>query len=67
MTVDQVYKKFPAFYGTRDFITLSSRARHWTRSQVNLNHSTHSQSVYLTYTLIIHPMYTYTVMNLRAK
>jgi hypothetical protein len=28
LTVDQLVKKFPGFYGTQRFITMSIRARH---------------------------------------
>jgi len=32
LTVTQLGKKFPAFYGTRRFITMFTRARHWSLS-----------------------------------
>jgi len=41
LIVSQLVNKFPAVYGTRRFITVSTRARHWTLvlSKVNLVHS----------------------------
>jgi hypothetical protein len=32
LTVAQLVKKYPAFYGTRRFITAFTRARHWSLS-----------------------------------
>jgi len=32
LTVTQLVKKFSAFYGTRRFITVFTRARHWSLS-----------------------------------
>jgi hypothetical protein len=32
LIVTQIVKKFPAFYGTRRFITVITTARHWSLS-----------------------------------
>jgi hypothetical protein len=32
LTVTQLVKKFPAFYGTRRFITVFTRSSHWSLS-----------------------------------
>jgi len=32
LIVAQLPKKFPAFYETRSFVTVFTRARHWTQS-----------------------------------
>jgi hypothetical protein len=46
-------QKFPALYGTRRFITVSTRARHWTLSWAKWIQSTVSHSNSLISTLIL--------------
>jgi hypothetical protein len=45
----QLVKKFPSFYGTRRFITMFTRARHWSLSWVRWIQSTssHPVSIYI--------------------
>jgi hypothetical protein len=45
-------KKFPAFYGTRRFITVFTRARHWSLCLARWIHSTHYHTTYLRSSLI---------------
>ena len=49
LTSSQLVKKFPAFYGTRRFITAFIRARHlsvsWARSIQSMLHPTSSRSI----------------------
>jgi hypothetical protein len=40
LIVTQLVKKFSAFYGTRKFITVFTRARHWSLSSVRQIQST---------------------------
>jgi hypothetical protein len=44
LTVAEVVKKFPAFYGTRRFITLFGRTRHWDLSWGRRIYSTSSHT-----------------------
>jgi hypothetical protein len=43
LTVAQLVNKFPAFYGTRRFITVFTTARHWSLSWARWIQSTPSQ------------------------
>jgi hypothetical protein len=37
MTVNQPVKKFPTFFGTRRFMTVFTKARHWTVIMRHMN------------------------------
>jgi hypothetical protein len=45
LTVTQLVKKFPAFYGTRRFITMFTTARHWSLSWATRIQSTFSHPI----------------------
>jgi len=47
LTVTQLVKKFLVFYGTRRFITVFTRARHWSLSSARWTQSTASYSISL--------------------
>jgi len=47
LTSTQLVKKFPAFYGTRRFITVFTRARHWSESWARWIQSPTSYPIYL--------------------
>jgi hypothetical protein len=49
----QLVKKFPAFYGTRRFITVFTTARHWSLPWARCTQSTPSHSVSLRSSLIL--------------
>jgi hypothetical protein len=51
--VTHIVKKFPAFYGIRRFITVFTRARHWSLSCVSCIKSASSHSVSPTSILIL--------------
>jgi hypothetical protein len=51
--VAQLVKKFPAFYGTRRFMTVFTRARHWSLSWVRWIQSTPSHLISLRLILIL--------------
>jgi len=51
--VSQVVKKFPALYGTRKFITMFTRVRHWSLSWVKCVRSTPSNPISLRSSLIL--------------
>jgi hypothetical protein len=51
--VTQLVSKFPAFCGTRRFITMFTRARHWSLSWARCIHSTPSHPVSLRHILIL--------------
>jgi hypothetical protein len=53
LTVTQLVKKLPAFYGTRIFITLFTTARHWSLPWVSCIQSTPSHSASLKSILIL--------------
>jgi len=45
LTVAQLVKKFPAFYGSRRFITMFKRASHWTLFWARWTQSTNSRFI----------------------
>jgi len=47
LTVTQLVKKLPAFYGSRRFITVSARARHWSLFWTKWIQFTPSHTTYL--------------------
>jgi len=51
LIVTQLVKKFPAFYTTRKFITLFTRARYWSLSWARQIQSTHSQPFHYVFTV----------------
>jgi len=53
LRVTQLVKKFPAFYGTRRFITVFTTIRHWFLSSANWIQSTPSHPVHLRSILIL--------------
>jgi hypothetical protein len=55
LIVTQLVKKFPAFYGTWRFITVFTRARHWSLSWARWIQSTHSHPTSLRSILILSP------------
>jgi hypothetical protein len=52
LTFTQLVKKFPAFYGTRRFITVYTTSRHWSLSWTTWIQST-SHHIFLWYILIL--------------
>jgi len=48
MIVIKLVKEFPAFYGTRNFITVSTRARHWSLFRARCIQFTPSHTISLT-------------------
>jgi hypothetical protein len=52
LIITQLVKKFSTFCGTRSFITIFTRACHWSLSWAGGNHSTHSRTIYLRSILI---------------
>jgi len=53
LTVTQLLKKFSAFYGTWRFITVLTRARHWSLCWARWIQSTPSHSISLRFILIL--------------
>jgi len=59
LTVTQLVKKFPAFYGIRRFITMFTTVRHWFLSWATWIQSTSSHPIYPWCILISLLIYTY--------
>jgi hypothetical protein len=53
LTVTQLVKTFPAFYGTRSFITVFTRVRHWSLFWARWIQSTPPHTIYLKSILIL--------------